>query len=249
MDLVTDPTDSSFFRHLLTYAPEKLPWNKPARNLDAPHGTTVLAVHYADGVLMAGDRRATMGNLIAQRDMEKVYPADEHSGIAFAGTVGLAVEMVKLFQVELEHYERLEGVTLSIEGKVNKLGTMVRSNYAAAEEGMAVIPLFAGWDDRQHRARIFSADVIGHMTEDKEFEAVGSGSTFAKGALKKLWRPGLGEAEAAGITVRALVDAADDDSATGGPDLTRQIFPLLATITADGYRRYTDDEVRAIVTG
>jgi proteasome beta subunit len=249
VDLVTDPTDSSFFRHLLTHAPERLPWNKPLRQIDAPHGTTVLAVHYADGVLMAGDRRATMGNLIAQRDMEKVYEADEYSGIAFAGTVGLAVEMVKLFQVELEHYERIEGVSLSIEGKVNKLGAMVRSNLAAAEQGMAVIPLFAGWDERQGFARIFSADVVGHMTEDKQFEAVGSGSTFAKGALKKLWRPGLSEAEAARIAVQALVDAADDDSATGGPDLTRQIFPLLATVTAGGYRRYTDDEVRAIVTG
>ncbi|GAB3883678.1 hypothetical protein GCM10029964_043450 [Kibdelosporangium lantanae] len=138
--LVTDSTDASFFRYLRTHAPEQLPWNKPLQHVEAPHGTTVLAVHFADGVLMAGDRRATMGNLIAQRDMEKVYPADEQSGIAFAGTVGLAVEMVKLFQVELEHYERIEGVTLSIEGKVNKLGAMVRSNYAAAEQGMAVIP-------------------------------------------------------------------------------------------------------------
>jgi proteasome beta subunit len=249
VDLVTDPTNSSFFRHLLTHAPENLPWNKPPGRLDVPHGTTVLAARYADGVLMAGDRRATMGNLIAQRDMEKVYPADEHSGIAFAGTVGLAIEMVKLFQVELEHYERIEGVTLSIEGKVNKLGAMVRSNFAAAEQGMAVIPLFAGWDDHQNRARIFSADVVGHMTEEKEFEAVGSGSTFAKGALKKLWRRGMTEEEVAGITVQALVDAADEDSATGGPDLTRQIFPLLATITAEGYRRYTEEEVRAIVTG
>ncbi|MFD1048900.1 proteasome subunit beta, partial [Kibdelosporangium lantanae] len=173
---MTDSTDASFFRYLRTHAPEQLPWNKPLQHVEAPHGTTVLAVHFADGVLMAGDRRATMGNLIAQRDMEKVYPADEQSGIAFAGTVGLAVEMVKLFQVELEHYERIEGVTLSIEGKVNKLGAMVRSNYAAAEQGMAVIPLFAGWDERQNRARVFSADVVGHMTEDKQFEAVGSGS-------------------------------------------------------------------------
>jgi proteasome beta subunit len=206
----------------------------------------VLAVRYADGVLMAGDRRATMGNLIAQRDLEKVYPADEHSAIAFAGTVGLAVEMVKMFQVELEHYERIEGVELSIEGKVNKLGSMVRANLAQAEAGLAVIPLFAGYDERQGIGRLFSTDITGFVSEDSDYESVGSGSDFAKGSLKKLFRPGMTEAEAARICVEALYDAADDDSATGGPDLVRQIFPILATVTADGYRRYTGEEAGAI---
>ncbi|TCO46521.1 proteasome subunit beta [Actinocrispum wychmicini] len=243
-----DVTNSSFFSHLQAHAPELLPWNRRIEHpLDnVPHGTTVLAVAHADGVLLAGDRRATAGNLIAQRDLDKVYPADDHSGIAFAGTVGLAVEMVKLFQVELEQYDRIEGVQLSIEGKVNRLGAMIRANLAAAEQGMAVIPLFAGWDQRRNTGRIFSTDITGHVTEDKDYESVGSGSYFAKGALKKLWRPGLTEAGAARICVEALYDAADDDSATGGPDLVRRLFPLLATVTADGYRQFTNEESGAI---
>ncbi|WP_243726955.1 proteasome subunit beta [Actinocrispum wychmicini] len=246
--LTTDATDSSFFRYLQTHAPERLPWNRrPAKPVDAvPHGTTVLAVIYAGGVLIAGDRRATMGNQIARRDLEKVYPADGHSAIAFAGTVGLAVDLVKLFQIELEHYERVEGVPLSIEGKVNKLGAMIRANLAQAEAGLAVIPLYAVWDDRQGVGRIFSTDVTGFVSENRDYESVGSGSYFAKGALKKLYRDGATESEAARMCVEALYDAADDDSATGGPDLVREIFPTLATVNADGYRRYSSEETGTI---
>jgi proteasome beta subunit len=247
--LVTDTTESSFLRYLQKHAPEQLPWNKRwvADTVPAvPHGTTVLAVIYADGVLMAGDRRATMGNLIAQHDLQKVYEADEYSAIAFAGTVGLAVDLVKLFQVELEHYERIEGVPLSVEGRVNKLGTMIRENLPQAQAGLAVIPLYAAYDLSKGVGRIFSTDVTGHVSEDKDYESVGSGSYFAKGALKKLYRPGLTEAEAARICVEALYDAADEDSATGGPDLIREIYPILAAITADGYRRYSGEETGAI---
>ncbi|MBP2325473.1 proteasome beta subunit [Kibdelosporangium banguiense] len=239
--------DSSFIRYLQTHAPELLPWNKVRRDVPlSPHGTTVLAAIYADGVMVAGDRRATMGNLIAQRDLEKVHPADEHSAIAFAGTVGLAVDLVKLFQLELEHYEKIEGVTLSIEGKVNKLGQMIRANLGAAQQGLAVIPLFGGYDLVQAKGRIFSTDVTGHVTEDKDFEAVGSGSHFAKGSLKKLYRPGLTETEVAHICIEALFDAADEDSATGGPDLGREIYPILATVTASGYRQLTSAETGEI---
>ncbi|MET0237207.1 MAG: proteasome subunit beta [Kibdelosporangium sp.] len=243
--------DSSFIRYLRSHAPELLPWNKSQAGTtqagdSAPHGTTVLAAIYQDGVMVAGDRRATMGNLIAQRDLEKVYPADEHTAIAFAGTVGLAIDLVRLFQLELEHYEKIEGVTLSVEGKVNKLGMMVRANLAAAMQGLAVIPLFGGYDLVQGRGRIFSTDVTGHVTEDHDFEVVGSGSHFAKGSLKKLYRPGLAEAEVARVCVEALYDAADDDSATGGPDLIRDIYPILVAVTADGYRRLSAEETGAI---
>jgi proteasome beta subunit len=250
LPIVDSAMDSSFIRYLQTHAAELLPWNKRRSDTTqvegAPHGTTVLAVLYADGVLVAGDRRATMGNLIAQRDLEKVYPADEHTAIAFAGTVGMAVDLVKLFQLELEHYEKIEGVTLSIEGKVNKLGQMIRANLGAAQQGLAVIPLFGGYDLVKGKGRIFSTDIAGHVTEDHDFEAVGSGSNFAKGSLKKLYRPGLTEAEAARICVEALYDAADEDSATGGPDLVRDIHPILATVTADGYRRFSNEEASEV---
>jgi proteasome beta subunit len=246
-----DATDSSFIRLLQGNAAELLPWNRIKQDTTkvtgAPHGTTVLAVIHADGVLVAGDRRATMGNLIAQRDLEKVYPADEYCAIAFAGTVGLAVDLVRLYQLELEHYEKIEGVPLSIEGKVNKLGQMIRANFGAAQQGLAVIPLFGGYDLVLGKGRIFSSDVVGHVTEDHEFEAVGSGSLFAKGSLKKLFRPGMTEAEVARICVEALFDAADEDTATGGPDIPREIYPTLATVTADGYRRYTEAESGEIV--
>jgi proteasome beta subunit len=253
LPIVDSTMDSSFIRYLQTHAASLLPWNKTRPVSDVPHGTTVLAVLYADGVLVAGDRRATMGNLIAQRDLEKVYPADEHTAIAFAGTVGTAVDLVKLFQLELEHYEKIEGVTLSIEGKVNKLGQMIRANLGAAQQGLAVIPLFGGYDLVQGKGRIFSTDIAGHVTEDHDFESVGSGSHFAKGSLKKLYRPGLTEAQAARICVEALYDAADEDSATGGPDLLRDIYPILATVTASGYRRFSSEEAgevaRAVVQG
>ena len=215
--------------------------------MDAPHGTTIVAVTHAGGVLMAGDRRATMGNIIAQRDIEKVFPADEYSCVGIAGTAGLAIEMVRLFQVELEHYEKLEGSTMSLEGKANRLSAMIRGNLQMAMQGLAVVPLFAGYDLERSEGRIFSYDVTGGRYEEHSFHSVGSGSMFARGALKKKFHDDATEAEAIRLAVDALYDAADDDSATGGPDLTRRIFPVVMSVTSDGLRRIPEDDVASVV--
>jgi proteasome beta subunit len=187
-----------------------------------------------------------MGNIIAQRDIEKVFPADEFSVVGIAGTAGIAVELVRLFQVELEHYEKIEGTTLSLDGKANRLSALIRGNLAMAMQGLAVVPLFAGFDLEVGQGRIFSYDVTGGRYEETAFHAVGSGSMFARGALKKLYREDLSAQECVEAVVQALYDAADDDSATGGPDLTRRIFPVVQMITAEGGRRLPDDEVAAI---
>jgi len=213
----------------------------------APHGTTIVAVTHPGGVVMAGDRRATMGNLIAQRDIEKVFPADDLSCVGIAGTAGLAIEMVRLFQVELEHYEKLEGSTLSMEGKANRLSAMIRSNLGMAMQGLAVVPLFAGWDADEGKGRIFSYDVTGGRYEEHGYHAVGSGSMFARSALKKRYRDDATQADAVAYAVDALYDAADDDSATGGPDLTRKIWPIVMTVTAEGLHKLTDEAVEAVV--
>jgi proteasome beta subunit len=241
---------SSFADFLGIAAPDLLPSRRrdlPAGLIEAPHGTTIVAVTHTNGVVMAGDRRATMGNIIAQRDIEKVFPADEFSCVGIAGTAGLAIEMVRLFQVELEHYEKLEGATLSLEGKANRLSTMIRGNLGMAMQGLAVVPLFAGYDLDMGSGRIFSYDVTGGRYEEHSFHSVGSGSVFARGALKKQFREDADEAAAVKLVVDALYDAADDDSATGGPDLTRRIFPVVMSVTADGLRRIPDDEIGAVV--
>jgi proteasome beta subunit len=196
---------------------------------------------------MAGDRRATMGNYIAQRDIEKVFHADDYSCVGIAGTAGIAIEMVRLFQVELEHYEKIEGTTLSLEGKANRLAQMIRGNLGMAMQGLAVVPLFAGYDLETDDSRIFSYDITGGRYEEHKFHSVGSGSLFARGALKKLWREDFSVDDAILCAVQSLYDAADEDSATGGPDLTRRIFPVVATVTTDGYRRLSDDEVGEFV--
>jgi proteasome beta subunit len=244
------PGSSSFVEFLADHQPELLPGRRllPAgvQPLEAPHGTTIVSVTFDGGVILAGDRRATMGNLIAQRDIEKVFPADEYSAVGIAGTAGLAVEMVRLFQLELEHYEKIEGTQLSLEGKANRLTTMIRGNLGMAMQGLAVVPLFAGYDLDLGRGRIFSYDVTGGRSEEVGFAATGSGSLFAKGSLKKLYRSDLTAEQATTAVVQALYDAADDDSATGGPDLTRGIFPIVGVITEDGFRRLPDDEVGAL---
>jgi proteasome beta subunit len=252
------PGISSFSEFLKGYAPEYLPGGRalpagaagPAAGKDlAPHGTTIVSLTFPGGVLVAGDRRATMGSMIAQRDMEKVFPADEFSAVGIAGSAGLAVELVRLFQLELEHYEKIEGVTLSTDGKANRLATMIRGNLPMAIQGLAVVPLFAGYDEETGGGRIFSYDVTGGLYEEHDHYSVGSGSVFARGSLKKLFRPDLTAEEAAIAAVQALYDAADDDSATGGPDLFRKIFPVVAVVTEDGYRRLPDDELSALVEG
>jgi proteasome beta subunit len=243
---------SSFTDFLTEQAPHLLPSRRPpvaaGGNVGdlAPHGTTIVAATFEGGVVMAGDRRATMGNVIAQRDIEKVYPADESSCVGIAGSAGLAVEVVRLFQTELEHYEKIEGSPLSTDGKANRLAALIRSNLGMAMQGLAVVPLFAGYDLVQRYGRIFSYDVTGGRYEETAFHSVGSGSLFARGALKKLYRDDLDEQGCVTALVQALYDAADDDSATGGPDMTRRIFPVVGIVTGEGYHRLPDGEVAEV---
>jgi proteasome beta subunit len=214
--------------------------------LQVPHGTTIVALSYAGGVLMAGDRRATMGNVIASRRIEKVFPADRYSVVGIAGTAGIALDITRLFQVELEHYEKIEGTLLSLEGKANRLGAMIGGNLPMAMQGLAVVPLFAGFDRPAGVGRLFSYDITGGRYEEQEHHSVGSGSMFARGALKKLWRPDLPQEEAVAVAVEALYDAADDDTATGGPDPVRRLWPVVYTVDRSGAVRVQDPELAAI---
>jgi proteasome beta subunit len=244
------PGTSSFAEFLSDAAPDLLPSRRTvpqghAGDL-APHATTIVSATYPGGVLMAGDRRATMGSVIAQRDIEKVFPADEFSAVGIAGTAGIGVELVRLFQTELEHYEKIEGITLSMDGKANRLAALIRANLGLAMQGLAAVPLFAGYDHTQEQGRIFSYDVTGGRYEETAFHSVGSGSLFARGALKKLYRDDLTQIQAVEVVVQALYDAADDDSATGGPDLTRRIFPVVHVITAEGGERIRDADVATV---
>jgi proteasome beta subunit len=237
---------SSFSDFLTSTAPELLPGagrvsvpSGAARDL--PHATTIVAAAFNGGVVMAGDRRATAGNMIAQRDIEKVFRSDEFSCIGIAGVAGIGIDLVRLFQVELEHYEKLEGRALSLEGKANRLAGMVRANLGGAMQGLVVVPIFAGYDTDEGVGRIFSYDVAGGRYEEQRFHSVGSGSVFARGSLKKLYADGMESDEAVMTCMQALYDAADDDSATGGPDMSRRIYPVVVTVTADGYQRLPED--------
>ena len=214
-----------------------------------PVGTTILALTYADGVVIAGDRRATSGYQIADRKIEKVFPADDFSAVAIAGAAGPAIDMVKLFRTELEHYEKVEGERLSLEGKANKLASMIRANLPMAMQGFLVVPLFAGYDLRRSAGRIFRYDGIGGRYEESDYHADGSGGTHARGSLKGRWRRGLERDAAILAAVEALFDAAEEDVATGGPDLIRNIFPVVATVTATGYERIDDAVVGVAVDG
>jgi len=213
---------------------------------DLPHATTIVAAVCDGGVVLAGDRRATAGSMIAKRDVEKVFRSDEFSGMGYAGTGSVGIEFVRLFQVELEHYEKMEGRSLSLEGKANRLAFMVRGNLGAAMQGLVVVPLFVGYDEDGGRGRIFSYDVAGGPYEEQRFYSIGSGSLFARGALKKLYADGMSADDVTLACVQALYDAADDDSATGGPDLTRRIFPVIAAITGDGFRKLPEAESEQI---
>ncbi len=214
-----------------------------ARPLQVTHGTTVVAIRYADGVVMAGDRRATSGNLISHRDMEKVFPADRHSGVAIAGAAGPAVEMVRLFQLQLEHYEKVEGQALSLEGKANQLSMMVRGHLPMAMQGLVVVPMFAGFDLRRGVGRLFEYDVTGGRYEEAAYAATGSGSLFAGTVIKLGFREGLSREDTLDLALSGLFQAADQDSATGGPDLVRRIYPLMATITAAGFEPVDEAEI------
>jgi proteasome beta subunit len=254
---------SSFSEHLREHAPELLPANRFAAVSDAaprgaaspqdiaPHGTTIVAVAYRGGVLIAGDRRATMGNLLASRDVEKVYITDTYSAAGIAGTAGVAVEMIRLFAVELEYYEKIEGVSLTFDGKANKLSKMVRDNLPAALQGLAVVPILVGYDpaatDPDRAGRIVSYDVVGGRSEERfGYTGVGSGSLFAKSSLKKTYTRGLDQTRALRIAVEALLDAADDDTATGGPDMLRGIYPTAVVIDADGAEEVSDERLAEI---
>ena len=208
--------------------------------LAVPHGTTCLAVRFADGVIMAGDRRATSGKLISHRNIEKVFPGDRYSGIAIAGAAGPAVQMVRLFQLQLEHYEKVEGDHLSLEGKANQLSQMVAQHLPMAMQGLAVVPIFAGYDLKRGEGRLFQYDVTGGRYEEADHTATGAGSLHAGTVVKMGWRRDLREADAVDLVLEALYQAAEEDSATGGPDLLRGIYPIVATITARGFERIDD---------
>ncbi len=210
---------------------------------DYRHGTTCVAIRYNDGVLLAGDRRATSGHLISHRAIEKVFPADRHSGVAIAGAAGPAVEMVRLFQLQLEHYEKVEGTSLSLEGKANQLSQMIRSNLPAAMQGMAVVPIFAGFDLARGDGRLFEFDITGGRYEETEHASTGSGSLHAGTVVKLGYRPGMDADTVADLAIEAMFEAADEDSATGGPDPVRGIYPIMATITENGYTRLDDEDL------
>jgi len=236
------PSFANLLRHV---APHQLPGAGIEHPMtgDIPHGTTVVAIRYVSGVIMAGDRRATAGYTIANRRVEKVFRADELSAVAIAGAAGPAIEMTKLFQVQLEHYEKVQGDVLSLEGKANQLGQLVRANLPAAMQGFAVVPLFAGYDTHRGRGRVFSYDVTGGRYEELDFQSNGSGSVHARNWIKAGWSEGMSSDTTVALAIASLFAAADEDVATGGPDLVRRIFPTVAVIDADGYRQLTDDEV------
>lgn len=248
MPMFTPGTDpgSSFPELLKRMGLSAEPSGATHGELAVPHATTCVALRFADGVIMAGDRRATSGNLISHRGMEKVVQADLHSGVAIAGAAGPAMEMVKLFQLQLEHYEKVEGTSLSLEGKANQLSMMVRGNLPAAMQGLVVVPIFAGYDLRRADGRLFTYDVTGGRYEEHDYIATGSGMLHAGTVIKIGWRDGLDRAAAIALACRGLWEAADADSATGGPDALRGIYPVVATITAAGWSRVADVELASV---
>jgi proteasome beta subunit len=241
--------DPSFVELLRRTRPEAIPPTTHVSGpLDVAQGTTVLGLRFADGIVMTGDRRATAGYAIADAKMRKVFAADDFSAIAIAGAAGQAVETVRLFQLELEHYEKLTGDRLSLEGKANRLAQMIRANFPLALQGLVVVPLFGGYDERRNEGRLFYYDATGGRWEEEDYQATGSGAQPAKNSLKKRWRPGLDHGEAIRVAVEALIDAAEDDVATGGPDLARGILPVVLTVTSQGAAESSEAEVAAAVT-
>ncbi|CAN5907933.1 proteasome subunit beta [soil metagenome] len=246
-----DPTAISFTSTLRRVAPELFaPGGPGMQHDDMPDhvdGTTIVALTYAGGVIMAGDRRATAGNIISKRDMRKVFPADDWSAVGISGSAGPAMELAKILATELEHYEKVEGAPLSLEGKANKLAQLIRGNLPMAMQGLVVVPLFAGFDLAENLPRIYEYDVVGGRYEERRFATTGSGGRDARGSLKARYDVNLAPDRAIDIAIEALWDAADEDSATGGPDIVRGIYPLVAQIDADGYRELNNDTVAARV--
>lgn len=245
---------SSFAGFLSSYAPQLLPGGSLRDFPEASgtagaltHATTIVAVVCDEGVVLASDRRATAGNVISKRDVEKVFRCDQFSAVGIAGVLALGLEFARLFQVELEHYEKMEGRSLSLEGKANRLAAMIRGNLGLAMQGLVVVPILVGYDLDSGAGRIFSYDPTGGPSEEHRFYSIGSGSVFAQGALKKLYTEDMPANEAVLCCLNALYDAADDDSATGGPDMARRIFPVVTTVTGDGFRRLPEAEVAEAV--
>jgi proteasome beta subunit len=240
----------SFADLLRTNRPEAQPHvTAGAAESFSAHGTTVLGLKFAGGIVMAGDRRATEGYAIADDKVEKVFQADDHSTVAIAGAAGQAVEIVKLLQVELEHYEKVQGDKLSLEGKANRLGQLIRQNFPLALQGLVVVPIFGGFDLRREEGRLFRYDATGGRWEEEDFMSTGSGGRPAKSSLKKLWRREMSRDEAVRVAVEALRDAAQEDVATGGPDPTRGIFPIVKIVTEGGVEDVSTDEVRGVYEG
>jgi proteasome beta subunit len=244
-----DYSNSSFTELLRLTSPALLPATPEGPADDAavpsvPHGTTVLALRYRDGVVMAGDRQASEGYQIAHRRIEKIFKSDDLSGIGIAGAAGPAMEMARLFQTELEHYEKVEGENLSLDGKANKLGQMIRMNLPMAMQGLVVVPIFAGFDERAGTGRLFKYDVTGGRYEETDYFAQGSGGKDARDSLKKRFRRDMTREEAVRVAIEALIDAADEDLGTGGPDLIRNILPSVKIITRSGFSDVPEDEVR-----
>jgi proteasome beta subunit len=240
--------DPSFVELLRRQHPEALPSSlQMSGPLEVAQGTTVLGLRFADGIVMAGDRRATAGYTIADAKMKKVFAADDFSAIAIAGAAGQAVETVRLFQLELEHYEKLTGDRLSLEGKANRLAQMIRANFPLAMQGLVVVPLFGGYDTARSEGRLFYYDATGGRWEEEDYQATGSGAQPAKNSLKKRWRSGMTHEAALRVATEALIDAAEDDVATGGPDLARGILPVVVTVTAQGATESTDEDVASAV--
>ena len=233
----------SFFGLLQKVTPNQKPLERIGEENSVTHGTTIVAIRYEGGVLMAGDRRATSGNLISHRTMEKVFPADAFSGVGISGAAGPAMEMVRLFQLQLEHYEKVEGSPLSLDGKANQLSLMLKGNLPSAMQGLGVIPIFAGYEEKTGQGRLFQFDITGGRYEEKDFVATGSGSLHASTVVKLRHSVSLELGEAIDISLEALLEASEEDSATGGPDILRGIFPLVAKIDSDGFERIPDSDL------
>ena len=221
-------------------------WEAPAGSFDVPEATTILALRWGEGIVMAGDRRATAGNVIAHRRVKKVYPADDRSAVAISGTAGMAIELTTLFQTELEHYEKIEGMRLSLDGKANFLARMVRGNLALAFQGLIVVPLFCGYDEQEQKGKLYSYDVVGGRYEEQDYATTGSGGTEARAFLKAEWREDMSEDDAIRVALEALIAASEEDAATGGPDPKRGIYPNVVTVTDRGYREIPDEELGPI---
>lgn len=249
--LFGDDPGSSFFHLLQQQLPALLPSLEMGATLDGavsevPRGTTILALRYREGVVVAGDRQAVEGFQVASRTIEKVYKADEHSAIAIAGVAGPCLELAKLFQTELAHYEKLEGAELSMEGKANKLAQMVKANLPAAIKGLIVIPIFVGYDLRKGEGKIYKYDLTGGLYEEAEYYATGSGGKDARATMKKLYRRDMNEEQAIRVALEALYDAAEEDLGTAGPDFVRGIFPTVKVVVKEGIRDVHEERIKSI---